>query len=627
MKVNTRDSRLARSFARQAMLALPILFAVTTAAFAQGNRVCLYERPNYGGKVVCIDSGDDIDNLQRLTGGWSDRMGSIRLIGTAHATIFENAGFAGRSYRVETDIPNLNQLQGNELRGWRALASSIRVSGRGDSRQGQDNSRACLYSQPNFNGQSVCFNLGEDSADLRRNRGGWNGRVGSIRLSGNAQVTIFEENAYAGASFVISDDVPDFAQLRNNQLRGWRREPSSLRVDTRRSDTRRSQGSRPDNPAGDRVCLYDQPNYAGQSTCFGVGENSSDLNLSAGGWNDRAASIRMFGSVEATIYEHVAFGGASYVVSADIQNLSQVRLGQTRGNFRQQVSSIRVERPASAARSSETERIASLNGAYTGTGELRIGNRVQQLNDLLVRLRSGGGARIEIPINGQRTTLIGNWSEGNRGQIDIRISGGLDNSGASGQGTLYQRRGVFERLELTGQTNRQQFSLSFRDDDSFWSGGGWAPGGGRNTAPPTGTTVYRGAILSVLSGKGLDVADMSTLDGANVQQWEYNRQPNQTWQIVDLGNSEVAIIAVHSNKALTVQGGRDLNGANIVQREWRNNPFQRWRLEPVAGGAYRIINVGSGKALDVAAQSREDGATIQQWDYANQQNQQWRLQR
>jgi len=563
---------------------------------------------------------------------------------------------------------------------------------------GQDN-RVCLYDQPNYGGQSICFNAGETAADFQRLQGGWNDRVASIRVFGNVQATIYEDVGFGGGSYVVTTDVPEVARLRANELRNWRSQISSIRVE--RSSAVPSRTDRQDRPErADRVCLYDQPNYAGQSACFNVGESSSDLQPT--GWNDRAASIRIFGEAEATIYEHAGFGGSQAAVTSDVPNLSQVPLNASRGNFGQKVSAIRVERrgrgpnttpgdlsravPEDASRlgrddyaqgrpqnyrthtgrydrsnEREFERLYNdgyrearenrgggggvgrgggggvgggggfggsrgpfrgLQGAYSGQGQLEIGNRTQQVTEVLVRLRPGGVAEFEVSGDMPRTMLSGNWRDSGRGQIDVTLNRGFGPGGVTGSGTLYLRNDELQRMELTGQTNRRNFSLVFREDDSRWGGGGESTAG-----RPNGTSIHHGGILNRRSGKALDVTEMSMAGGASIQQWDFARQPNQTWDVIDLGNGEVAIISDLSGMALTVQGGSMANGANIVQRPWRSNPFQRWRLEQVGGGFVRIINVGSGKTLDVRDQSRVNGANLQQWDYANQPNQHFRLTR
>jgi hypothetical protein len=56
------------------------------------------------------------------------------------------------------------------------------------------------------------------------------------------------------------------------------------------------------------------------------------------------------------------------------------------------------------------------------------------------------------------------------------------------------------------------------------------------------------------SNQALDVSEQGMQDGANIQQWSYADQPNQNWDVIDLGNREVAIVSRHSGRALTVQG-------------------------------------------------------------------------
>ena len=144
---------------------------------------------------------------------------------------------------------------------------------------------------------------------------------------------------------------------------------------------------------------------------------------------------------------------------------------------------------------------------------------------------------------------------------------------------------------------------------------------------PNGPVSYSGPIMNRHSNKALDVTERSNQDGANIQQWSYADQPNQNWDVIDLGNGEAAIISRQSGRALTVQGSRDSNGANIIQQSWRGTPQQRWRLEQIGGDYYRIVSVDNGKCLDVTQEGKRDGANIQLWDYANHANQQWRLRR
>ena len=161
-----------------------------------------------------------------------------------------------------------------------------------------------------------------------------------------------------------------------------------------------------------------------------------------------------------------------------------------------------------------------------------------------------------------------------------------------------------------------------RDDDGRGTRGGFGAG-----SRPDGRTTYSGPIMNRHSNKALDVTERSNRDGAEIQQWSYADQPNQNWEIIDLGRGESAIVSRQSGRVITVQGGRDNNGANIIQQGWRGTPQQRWRLERSSGDYYRIVSVDNGKCLDVTQAGKQDGADIQLWDCSNQSNQQWKLHR
>ena len=106
-----------------------VLMIMSSSALAQGGRVCLYDQPYYRGQSVCFNAGEQVSEFNSLRGGWNDRAQSIRIFGNAEATIYEHAGFAGASFFVNSNVPDLGQIRrtrgglGNEI-------SSINVEGR-----------------------------------------------------------------------------------------------------------------------------------------------------------------------------------------------------------------------------------------------------------------------------------------------------------------------------------------------------------------------------------------------------------------------------------------------------------------------------------------------------------------
>ena len=161
------------------------------------------------------------------------------------------------------------------------------------------------------------------------------------------------------------------------------------------------------------------------------------------------------------------------------------------------------------------------------------------------------------------------------------------------------------------------------DYDGRDEGGNYIRPGGAGRRPE-GRTMFSGPIINLESGRALDVENRGngTFDHSNVQLWEYANQPNQNWEMVDLGNNEVAIVSQGSGMVLTVEGRG--NSANVDQSVWNGSSNQRWRLER-RGGSSLITSVGSGRCLDVAGHSRDNGANIQVYDCHGEGNQQWTL--
>ena len=132
-------------------------------------------------------------------------------------------------------------------------------------------------------------------------------------------------------------------------------------------------------------------------------------------------------------------------------------------------------------------------------------------------------------------------------------------------------------------------------------------------------------LQSVLSGKVLDVADVSTASGANVQQWTDFSADNQRWELTKQSDGTYTVKAQHSGLLLAVAGDSNADGANVIQATPNNSAYQRWKFENAGNGNYRIINRGSDKALDGQDRSLDDGGNIQQWETFGDINQQWKL--
>lgn len=105
---------------------------------------------------------------------------------------------------------------------------------------------------------------------------------------------------------------------------------------------------------------------------------------------------------------------------------------------------------------------------------------------------------------------------------------------------------------------------------------------------------------------GLDIAEGSLDNGANVQLWQYHGV-NQEKFILTYENGYYTIVASHSEKALEVQTSDN----NIVQNAANaSNDNQKWFLIPNNNGAYNIVSKANGLYMDIENGVASWGANV-----------------
>lgn len=204
--------------------------------------------------------------------------------------------------------------------------------------QGRRADEVCFYKDVRFQGPSWCYQPGDELADLRDRRN----EISSIRVTGRARVIVFDEREFMGLSDEFDRDVPDLTLRAMEGRRTWNdRIDSFAIVDTSRDrrggfgrsrDDRRAGDARDDRAARDRICVYDRPNYEGRSQCWDAGTEESNLNRT-NGWNDRIASIRVFGRTTVDVYRDADFRGARQRLDRDVPDLGTMNLSSQISSF------------------------------------------------------------------------------------------------------------------------------------------------------------------------------------------------------------------------------------------------------------------------------------------------------
>ncbi|AVV47194.1 carbohydrate-binding protein [Streptomyces sp. P3] len=133
-------------------------------------------------------------------------------------------------------------------------------------------------------------------------------------------------------------------------------------------------------------------------------------------------------------------------------------------------------------------------------------------------------------------------------------------------------------------------------------------------------------LVSVRSGKVMDVNGFSTADGTRIQQWADQNTANQQWRLKPAGDGYYELVNRNSGKVLGTVGSSTARSAAAEQQTDSSSTAQEWKIQDVSGSdAVTFTSRKSGLVLDVSAGSTADGATVIQYPSRGSTNQQWRL--
>jgi hypothetical protein len=117
------------------------------------------------------------------------------------------------------------------------LANTVGASAQRWGRETTPRAGVCFYEDINFGGRYFCSAAGAATSDVPS---GTNDEISSVRLFGNATLTVFRDPGLRGQSKVIDSDISDLRRM------GFNDRISSYRVDTGRGFDRgiESRGDR-----------------------------------------------------------------------------------------------------------------------------------------------------------------------------------------------------------------------------------------------------------------------------------------------------------------------------------------------------------------------------------------------
>ena len=123
-------------------------------------------------------------------------------------------------------------------------------------------------------------------------------------------------------------------------------------------------------------------------------------------------------------------------------------------------------------------------------------------------------------------------------------------------------------------------------------------------------------VVGGASGRCLDVPNLSTSNGTQLQLWDCNGGSNQRWTYT--ANKQ---LMVYGNKCLDASGKGTTNGTPVIIYDCNGGSNQQWNLN--ANGT--ITGVQSGLCLDANGGATANGTKIIIWSCNGGSNQQWSL--
>jgi endo-1,4-beta-xylanase len=128
-----------------------------------------------------------------------------------------------------------------------------------------------------------------------------------------------------------------------------------------------------------------------------------------------------------------------------------------------------------------------------------------------------------------------------------------------------------------------------------------------------------GEVHAVGSGKCLDVPNLSTTPGTQLDIWDCNGGSNQIWTGTSAG--QLTVYSGSSQMCLDASGSQTTPGTKVDIWSCTGGANQQWNIN--SNGT--ITGVQSGLCLDVTRASTANGALVELWTCNGGSNQQWTL--
>ena len=368
------------------------------------NGACFYMDADYRGDSFCVSAGESPRNVE---GRYNDRISSIRIFGSAQVVVYEDENSGGASKTVTGDVSNLQDWND------RITTVSVLYTQTGSWRGGSEPQYGvCFYTDADYRGEKFCAASGESQQNVGDR---YNDRISSIRVYGGAEVTVYSDDNFSGASRTFRQDA--------SNLGDWNDRITSFKI---------TGGGTSGYEPSTGACFYMDADYRGEKFCVAGGESQQNV---GDRYNDRISSIRIYGGAEVTVYSDDNFSGASRTLRQDAANL---------GDWNDRITSFKITGGGTSGYEPSTGACFYTDADYrgeklcvaSGQSQENVGDRY---NDRISSIRIYGGAEVTVysddNFSGASRTLrqdaanLGDWNDR---ITSFKITGGGYGSGLSG---------------------------------------------------------------------------------------------------------------------------------------------------------------------------------------------------
>lgn len=128
------------------------------------------------------------------------------------------------------------------------------------------------------------------------------------------------------------------------------------------------------------------------------------------------------------------------------------------------------------------------------------------------------------------------------------------------------------------------------------------------------------SIISAFSQLAVDVPSAKVDDDVKLIQWNFERNANQFWQFIHVGEGWYRIHTGHSGKVAEAPAQP---GSGIAQATRKNLDSQLWKPVKNADNTWQLVNKLTGLCWEISGS--QGGAALLQQAWAGKQNQKWQL--